>query len=168
MPFDIAQAYGRSFDPDNEVNLDVFTRLFASHRLRNQFDATLVWEEIRSIIKGALPQVNLSVLRKALKGNAKTAEALTCTAHGQAGTGLTLGMMTSFLAKSRDEAALREVWIGWRKISPGMRSSYQRYVELGNEGARQIGLKTSATCGAAATTCRPKNFALTSSVCGTK
>ena len=65
---DIAQAYGRSFDPDKEVNLDVFTRLFDSHRLRNQFDATLVWEEIRSIIKGALPQVNLSVLRKAMKG----------------------------------------------------------------------------------------------------
>lgn len=65
---DIAEACGRSFDPDKEVNLDVFTRLFDSHRLRNQFDATLVWEEIRSIIKGALPQVNLSVLRKALKG----------------------------------------------------------------------------------------------------
>ncbi len=64
---DIARAYGRVFDPDKEVDFDVFTKFFDSHRLRNQFDVALVWEEIRSIIKGALPQVNLSVLRKAMK-----------------------------------------------------------------------------------------------------
>ena len=64
---DIAQAYGLVFDPDKEVNFDVFTKFFDFHRLRNKFDVALVWEEIRSIIKGALPQVNLSVLRKAMK-----------------------------------------------------------------------------------------------------
>jgi peptidyl-dipeptidase A len=32
-----------------------------------------------------------------------------------------------------------EAWTGWRTISPPMRAEYQKFVELGNEGARDIG-----------------------------
>jgi peptidyl-dipeptidase A len=41
--------------------------------------------------------------------------------------------------ESRDPAALREAWIGWHSISREMRPLYARFVELGNEGAREIG-----------------------------
>ncbi len=41
--------------------------------------------------------------------------------------------------KSRDEAALREAWLGWHSISREMKPLYARLVELGNEGAREIG-----------------------------
>jgi len=41
--------------------------------------------------------------------------------------------------KSRDEGALREAWTGWHSISREMRPLYGRLVELGNEGAREIG-----------------------------
>jgi peptidyl-dipeptidase A len=41
--------------------------------------------------------------------------------------------------KSRDEAALRKAWLGWHSISREMKPIYARLVELGNEGAREIG-----------------------------
>ncbi len=41
--------------------------------------------------------------------------------------------------KSRSEPALREAWLGWHGISREMKPLYARLVELGNEGAREIG-----------------------------
>ncbi|MEE8109315.1 MAG: M2 family metallopeptidase [Gammaproteobacteria bacterium] len=43
------------------------------------------------------------------------------------------------MAESRDPAELLDVWTGWRTISPPLRSMYQRFVELGNDGAREMG-----------------------------
>jgi len=62
---DVARRFGRNFLPEKEVDFNRFSRMFASHPLCRKFDAALVWEEIRSIIKGALPQVNISVLERA-------------------------------------------------------------------------------------------------------
>lgn len=47
--------------------------------------------------------------------------------------------MTRILAQSRDEAELLEVWRGWHAISPPMKKDFQRYVELANKGARELG-----------------------------
>lgn len=47
--------------------------------------------------------------------------------------------ITEALAKSRNPDELLELWEGWHTISPGMRKDFQRYVELGNEGARELG-----------------------------
>ncbi len=43
------------------------------------------------------------------------------------------------LANSRDYDALTNAWQGWRTIAPPMRQKYQRYVELVNEGANELG-----------------------------
>ena len=43
------------------------------------------------------------------------------------------------MAESRDPAELLDAWAGWRTISPPLRSMYQRFVELGNDGAREMG-----------------------------
>jgi peptidyl-dipeptidase A len=43
------------------------------------------------------------------------------------------------LAESRDYDELTEAWTAWRTISPEMRPKYQRFVELTNEGAKEIG-----------------------------
>ena len=40
---------------------------------------------------------------------------------------------------SRDYDELQKAWEGWRTISPPMREKYQRYVELVNEGAGELG-----------------------------
>jgi len=43
------------------------------------------------------------------------------------------------MANSRDPKELTELWVGWHKISPPMRERYARFVELSNQGAREIG-----------------------------
>jgi peptidyl-dipeptidase A len=50
-----------------------------------------------------------------------------------------IGALSQILAESRDEGALREAWTGWHTISRPIRKEYQRYVELGNKGARELG-----------------------------
>ena len=52
---------------------------------------------------------------------------------------LDLTEMTRILANSRDANELLDLWVGWRTISPPMRSQYERFVELANEGARELG-----------------------------
>ncbi|MCU1298949.1 MAG: Peptidyl-dipeptidase [Acidobacteriaceae bacterium] len=42
---------------------------------------------------------------------------------------------------SRDPKELGDVWLGWHKISPPMRQRYARFVELSNQGARELGYK---------------------------
>jgi len=56
--WNIAASVNRYFNPDKEVKLETFTRLLFSGKKNVKYDATLIWEEIRSIIKGALPQIN--------------------------------------------------------------------------------------------------------------
>jgi peptidyl-dipeptidase A len=47
--------------------------------------------------------------------------------------------MARILAKSRDAEELLDIWVGWRTISPPMRPQYERFVELANAGARELG-----------------------------
>jgi len=41
--------------------------------------------------------------------------------------------------KKHDYDALLQAWVGWRTIAPKMRDDYTRFVELANEGARELG-----------------------------
>ena len=43
--------------------------------------------------------------------------------------------------ESRDEAALRQAWVGWHSVSIEMKPLFARLVELGNLGAREIGFE---------------------------
>ncbi|HTJ82228.1 MAG TPA: M2 family metallopeptidase [Polyangiaceae bacterium] len=55
---------------------------------------------------------------------------------------LTLGDLSKILEdKKATYDELLEAWKGWRTISVPMRKQYERFVELGNEGAREIGYK---------------------------
>jgi len=47
--------------------------------------------------------------------------------------------ITEIMAKSRDPKRLREVWEGWHTISIPMRQEYQRFAELSNKGAAELG-----------------------------
>jgi tetratricopeptide (TPR) repeat protein len=48
-----------SFDPGREVRLRDFEALYRNHRFYGRYDAELVWEEVRAIIKGAKPVLRL-------------------------------------------------------------------------------------------------------------
>jgi peptidyl-dipeptidase A len=47
--------------------------------------------------------------------------------------------MNVIFAESRDYDQLVDLWAGWRTVSPAMRDEYRRFVELTNEGARELG-----------------------------
>lgn len=55
---------GQAFDKRKEVGLKEFEHIFRNHRLYKRYDSELVWEEIRSIIKGAKPPIRLERYRK--------------------------------------------------------------------------------------------------------
>jgi peptidyl-dipeptidase A len=57
----------------------------------------------------------------------------------QGGDCLDLSAMGRIQAKSRDAEELLDLWVGWRNVSPPMRQQYQRFVELANEGATELG-----------------------------
>ena len=49
------------------------------------------------------------------------------------------GALTEILATSRDYDELTEAWSGWHATAKPMRKDYVRFVELANEGARELG-----------------------------
>ncbi|MEA2204855.1 MAG: peptidyl-dipeptidase [Blastocatellia bacterium] len=54
---------------------------------------------------------------------------------------LSLGDMEEIMATSRDPEELKRIWLGWHKVSPPYRKNYQRFVELSNKGAHEMGFK---------------------------
>ncbi|HEX4135255.1 MAG TPA: M2 family metallopeptidase [Bryobacteraceae bacterium] len=43
------------------------------------------------------------------------------------------------MAKSRDPKEIAAIWTGWHKVGAPMRTRYARFVELSNQGARELG-----------------------------
>ena len=52
-----------------------------------------------------------------------------------------LGELSEILAKSRNYDDLLDAWKGWHTISPPMKADYRKFVDLANEGARELGFK---------------------------
>ncbi len=50
-----------------------------------------------------------------------------------------LDELGEIIATSRNYAELTEAWAGWHSIAKPMRPKYQRFAELSNEGARELG-----------------------------
>lgn len=51
----------------------------------------------------------------------------------------TLDDLSNIIGSSRDPAKLKQAWEGWRTVSPPMKADYTRMVEIGNQGARELG-----------------------------
>jgi peptidyl-dipeptidase A len=49
--------------------------------------------------------------------------------------------ISRIMARSRDYGELLDVWKGWHGISPPMRPKYERFVQLANQGARDLGYR---------------------------
>ncbi|MGZ4813588.1 MAG: M2 family metallopeptidase [Terriglobales bacterium] len=49
--------------------------------------------------------------------------------------------MEEAFATTKDEAVLRDLWVGWHAFAPQVRRRYARGVELSNKGAREIGFQ---------------------------
>ena len=57
------------------------------------------------------------------------------------GKTLDVNDVETIMAENRDPARLKEVWLGWHSIGAPMRERYARFVELSNQGAREMGFK---------------------------
>jgi len=62
-----------------------------------------------------------------------------CTGEGDKQDCRQLGALENVLARSRDYNAQLDAWSGWHSTAIASRGRYQRFVELVNEGARQMG-----------------------------
>ena len=62
-----------------------------------------------------------------------------CTGEGDKQDCRQLGALENVLARSRDYNAQLDAWSGWHSTAIGSRQRYQRFVELVNEGAREMG-----------------------------
>jgi len=47
----------------------------------------------------------------------------------------------NIMAESRDPQQLKDVWAGWHSVGAPMRKRYVRFVDLSNQGARDLGFK---------------------------
>ncbi len=62
--------------------------------------------------------------------------------RGAGGTDcLDVNAVTKIMAESRRYDELLDVWRGWHTISPPMRPKYERFVQLANQGARDLGYR---------------------------
>jgi peptidyl-dipeptidase A len=62
-----------------------------------------------------------------------------CSGEGPAKVCRDIGQLSEVLAGNRDYTAQLDAWRGWHTISQPMRKDYVRFVELVNEGAREMG-----------------------------
>lgn len=79
--------------------------------------------------------------------------------EGDKGKCLSIGDMEQILANSRDPEELKRIWLGWHKVSPPYRKDYQRFVELSNKGAREMGFKDTGAMWRAKYDMEPDQFA---------
>jgi peptidyl-dipeptidase A len=54
---------------------------------------------------------------------------------------LDITAIEKIMGESRDPNELKDVWVGWHKVGAPMQQRYARFVELSNQGAREIGYK---------------------------
>jgi peptidyl-dipeptidase A len=57
---------------------------------------------------------------------------------------LDLGQIEKILAESDDEKELRAAWEGWHRVAVPIRPEYTRFVELSNQGAKDLGYANTA------------------------
>ena len=57
----------------------------------------------------------------------------------KSGDCLDVTAIEKLMGSSRDPQQLKDLWVGWHAIAPPMRQRYSRFVELSNQGAREIG-----------------------------
>ncbi len=123
--------------------------------LKTNVDQSAQWNgvELASATRRSLDLLKLSTAMPAPKDPAKLGEltAIATKMEGMYGAGKycregekdgqcrDLIVLSDVLANSRDYDAQLDAWNGWHTISKPMRTDYQRFAELINEGAKELG-----------------------------
>ncbi|MGD0793088.1 MAG: M2 family metallopeptidase [Terriglobales bacterium] len=78
-----------------------------------------------------------------------------CRKNGEC---LDITAIEKLMSTSRDPEELKEVWTGWHAIAPPMRQRYVRFVDLSNQGSREIGFKDTGALWRAGYDMTPEEF----------
>ena len=71
---------------------------------------------------------------------------------------LDITAIETLMETSRDPNELKDVWAGWHKVGAPMRRRYARFVELSNQGARELGFKDTGALWRAGYDMPPEQF----------
>ncbi len=72
---------------------------------------------------------------------------------------LDINEVENIMAENHDPNRLKEVWLGWHSIGAPMRQRYARFVDLSNQGARELGFKDTGVLWRAGYDMPPEQFA---------
>jgi peptidyl-dipeptidase A len=75
-----------------------------------------------------------------------------------AGKCLDITAIEKIMGESRDPNQLKELWTGWHAVGAPMRKRYARFVELSNQGARDLGFKDTGVLWRAGYDMPPEQF----------
>src|SRR5579872_5290126 len=78
-----------------------------------------------------------------------------CDASGKC---LDITAIEKIMGESRDPNQLKDVWVGWHAIGAPMRKRYARFVDLSNQGARDLGFKDTGVLWRAGYDMSPEQF----------
>jgi peptidyl-dipeptidase A len=110
-------------------------------------------QELSPVTKRALMKLRLNVAAPAPDDAVKRARLTQLEAQLEASYGegkycpkgpascMNLDQLAEILARSRNYAELTDAWKGWHDIGAGMRDNYTEFVQLANQGARELGFK---------------------------
>jgi peptidyl-dipeptidase A len=71
---------------------------------------------------------------------------------------LDITAIEKIMGESRDPERLKEVWVGWHSVGAPMRKRYARFVDLSNQGARDLGFKDTGVLWRAGYDMPPEQF----------
>jgi peptidyl-dipeptidase A len=78
-----------------------------------------------------------------------------CDASGKC---LDITAIEKIMGESRDPNQLKDLWVGWHAIGAPMRKKYSRFVDLSNQGARDLGFKDTGVLWRAGYDMPPQRF----------
>jgi peptidyl-dipeptidase A len=71
---------------------------------------------------------------------------------------LDITAIEKILSESHDPEELKDLWAGWHKVGAPMRRRYARFVELSNQGAREMGFQDTGVLWRAGYDMKPEEF----------
>jgi peptidyl-dipeptidase A len=71
---------------------------------------------------------------------------------------LDITAIEGIMENSRDPNELRDLWVGWHKVGAPMRQRYARFIQLSNQGAKELGYKDTGALWRAGYDMTPEEF----------
>jgi len=71
---------------------------------------------------------------------------------------LDITAIEKIMGESRDPNELKDLWLGWHKVGAPMRQRYARFVQLSNQGAKELGFKDTGALWRAGYDMTPEQF----------